>query len=352
VQKESVETQYRRRRFQRAAEGTVVAGRAATGTVRDQFVERAQRYRPELRAHCYRLLGAFVDAEDAVQETYLRAWRSYDRFEARASERTWLYRIATNTCLSARAHASRRVLPSGLGAPSADPSAPPGRPDRETPWLQPFPGPPAGTEADDPATIVSSRDSLRLALIAALQYLPPRQRSVLLLREVMQFSADEVATMLDMSVPAVKSALQRARARIDQLRPTEDELAGPTDAEQRELLAGYISAFENSDAAALERLLRKDATLEAPPLRTWYAGIRHCMPYLATHVLGSPGHWRMLPTHANGQPAVAAYTRSSTGGYLPYGIVVLDSNRHGIERITAFGDPALVGAFGFPMRLT
>jgi RNA polymerase sigma-70 factor (ECF subfamily) len=322
-----------------------------TDTIRREFAERAQRFRPELRAHCYRLLGSFVDAEDAVQETFVRAWRSYDRFEARASERTWLYRIATNTCLSAREHPSRRVLPSGLGGPSDDPALPPGRPDFETTWLQPFPDPSVDSSADDPATIVTSRESLRLALIAALQYLPPRQRAVLLLREVMQFSTAEVATMLDVSVPAVKSALQRARVRLDQLTPNEDDLTAPTDAQQRELLAGYISAFENSDPAALERLLRKDATLEAPPLRTWYAGIRHCMPYMAAHVLGSPGHWRMLPTHANGQPAVAAYTRLSDDSYQPYGIVVLDTSREGITRITAFGDPMLIAAFGLPVQL-
>src|SRR4051812_10458707 len=161
-----------------------------TDPVSEEFIGRAQRYRPELLAYCYRLLGSIVDAEDAVQETYVRAWRSYDRFEARASERTWLYRIATNTCLSAREHSSRRVLPSGLGGPSDEPTLPPGRSDLETAWLQPFPDRTVDSGADDPATIATSRESLRLALIAALQYLPPRQRAVLLLRDVMQFSAD------------------------------------------------------------------------------------------------------------------------------------------------------------------
>jgi RNA polymerase sigma-70 factor (ECF subfamily) len=313
-------------------------------------VERAERFRPELRAHCYRLLGSFVDAEDAVQETYLRAWRSYDRFKARASERTWLYRIATNTCLSAREHFSRRVLPSGLGGPSEDPTSPPGPSDLETAWLQPFPDRTLDSAPDDPATIATSRESLRLALIAALQYLPPRQRAVLLLREVMQFSAEEVAAMLDMTVAAVKSALQRARLRLDQVAPNEESVGAPTDAQQRELLAGYISAFEHADPAALERLLCKEATLEAPPLRTWYAGIRFCMPYMAAHVLGSPGHWRMLPTHANGHPAVAAYTRRSDDSYQPYGIVVLGTRQQGISRIIAFGEPALIPAFDLPMQ--
>lgn len=324
---------------------------ARSRAVRDEFVERAERFRPELRAHCYRLLGSFVDAEDAVQETYVRAWRSYDRFEARSSERTWLYRIATNTCLSARGRSSRRVLPSGLGGPSDDPTAPPGPYDLETAWLQPFPDRMRDAGADDPATIATSRESLRLALIAAMQYLPPRQRAVLLLREVMQFSAEEVAAMLDMTVAGVKSALQRARLRLEQVAPNEERVEAPTDAQQRELLAAYISAFEHADPAALERLLCKEATLEAPPLRTWYAGIRYCMPYMATHVLGSPGHWRMLPTHANGQPAVAAYTRSSDDSYQPYGIVVLETRREGVSGITAFGEPALVPAFGLPIQL-
>ena len=323
---------------------------ARSRAVRDEFVERAERFRPELRAHCYRLLGSFVDAEDAVQETYVRAWRSYDRFEARASERTWLYRIATNTCLSALEHSSRRVLPSGLGGPSDDPASAPGASDLETPWLQPFPDRTLDSGADDPATIATSRESLRLALIAALQYLPPRQRAVLLLREVMQFFAQDVASMLDMTVAAVKSALQRARMRLDQAAPKEDRVEALTDQQQRRLLAGYIAAFENADPAALERLLCQDATLEAPPLRTWYAGVRYCMPYMAARVLGSPGHWRMLPTHANGHPAVAAYTRTSDGSYQPYGIVVLDTRQQGIARITAFGDPALIAAFGLPMQ--
>jgi RNA polymerase sigma-70 factor (ECF subfamily) len=242
------------------------------------------------------------------------------------------------------------VLPSGLGGPSDDPTLPPGRSDLDTAWLQPFPDRTVDSGADDPATIATSRESLRLALIAALQYLPPRQRAVLLLREVMQFSADEVAAMLGMTVAAVKSALQRARTRLDQVAPNEDRVEAPTDEQQRELLAGYIAAFENADPAALERLLCKDATLEAPPLRTWYAGIRYCMPYIAAHVLGSPGHWRMLPTRANGQPAVAAYTRTSHDSFQPYGIVVLETRQQGISRITAFGDPVLIAAFGLPTQ--
>jgi RNA polymerase sigma-70 factor (ECF subfamily) len=270
------------------------------GTAPDSegFIRRAERYRPELLAHCYRMLGSLVDAEDAVQETYVRAWRGFGAFEARASERTWLYQIATNTCLTALKHHSRRVLPSGLGAPSDDPSAPPASPGHGVRWLQPIPDALVSSEADDPATIVATRDSIRLALIASLQYLPARQRAVLILREVLAWPAAEVAELLDISVPAVKSALQRARARLAEVAPVADRLTA-----------------------------------------------------MATHVLGSPGHWRMLPASANGEPAVAAYYRGTDGTYLPYGIVVLTATAEGIARITAFGDPDLITRFGFPALL-
>ena len=322
------------------------AARAASPS--DEFIRRTDRYRPELLAHCYRMLGSLVDAEDAVQETYVRAWRSFGSFEARSSERTWLYRIATNTCLTALQHHSRRVLPSGLGAPSGDPSAPPDTADPAVAWLQPVPDAMISPDANDPAAIAATRDSVRLALIVSLQYLPSRQRAVLLLRDVLALSATEVAELLGMSVAAVKSALQRARARLGEVAPAADHVTELTAPEHRELLNRYIAAFQNADAAALERLLREDATLEAPPLRTWYAGIRFCMPFMARHVLGSPGHWRMLPTSANGQPAVAAYYRGGDGGYRPYGIVVLTVTASGISRITSFGDPEMVTAFGFP----
>ena len=314
----------------------------------DEFIRRAERYRRELLAHCYRMLGSLADAEDAVQETYVRAWRSFGSFEAQSSERTWLYRIATNTCLTARQHHSRRVLPAGLGAPSADPSAPPGPSDPAVAWLQPIPDAMISPDANDPAAIVVTRDTVRLALIASLQHLPSRQRAVLILRDVLAWPAAEVAELLGMSVAAVKSTLQRARGRLGEVAPAADHVPELTEPEHRELLSRYIAAFQDADAAALERLLRQDATLEAPPLRNWYAGIRYCMPYMARHVLGSPGHWRMRPTSANGQPAVAAWYRGPDGAYLPYGIVVLTATAEGISRITSFGFPELVGAFGFP----
>ena len=322
--------------------------RAETPSASDEFIRRTERYRPELLAHCYRMLGSPTDAEDAVQETFVRAWRSFDSFEARSSERTWLYRIATNTCLTALQHHSRRVLPSGLGGPADDPSVPPTSADLSVAWLQPIPDALVSSDADDPATIAVTRDSIRLALIASLQYLPGRQRAVLILREVLAWPAAEVAEVLGMSVAAVKSALQRARARLAEVSPNAEHVEPLTEPEHRELLDRYIAAFEHADAAGLERLLRQDAILEAPPLRNWYSGIRFCLPYMATYVIGSPGHWRMLPTSANGEPAVAAYYRGADGAYVPYGIVVLTATNEGISRITSFGDPELVTAFGFP----
>ncbi|HEY7881054.1 MAG TPA: RNA polymerase subunit sigma-70, partial [Streptosporangiaceae bacterium] len=212
----------------------------------------------------YRMLGSLADAEDAVQETYLRAWRSYGAFEARSSERTWLYRIATNTCLTSLAHHSRRVLPSGLGAPSDDPSAPPGPPDHAVRWLQPISDTQAGMDENDPATIVAGRESVRLALIVSLQYLPPRQRAVLILREVLAWSAAEVGELLGMSVPAVKSALQRARARLGEVAPSADQPISLAEPEQRELVEKYIAAFEAADPAALERRHHRDHRLRRP----------------------------------------------------------------------------------------
>src|ERR1700733_4742577 len=225
-------------------------------TVTDaEFTDLTEPFRRELFAHCYRMLGSVQDAEDLVQETYLRAWRSYGGFEGRSSVRTWLYQIATNTCLTARQHRARRALPSGLGGPGEDHDA-----GSDFDWLQPMPDALVTGEAEDPAVIAVARDSLRLALIASFQYLPPRQRAVLLLREVLAFPASDVARMLGTTTVAVKSALQRARARLSEGAPA--QVAEPSGPAARAVLDQYIAAFENADAAALERLLRRDAVLE------------------------------------------------------------------------------------------
>jgi RNA polymerase sigma-70 factor, ECF subfamily len=309
------------------------------------FVADTEPFRRELLAHCYRMLGSIQDAEDLVQETYLRAWRSYGGFEGRSSVRTWLYQIATNRCLTELAKRSRRMLPSGLYAPEQDPGAYPEGAGTEVNWLQPAPDAMVTPDSADPAAIVTAREGLRLALIASLQFLPPRQRAILVLRDVLAFPATEVAVMLGTTTPSVKSALQRARARLKELDPAADQIAEPTESQARALLERYITAFENSDAAALERLLLADATIEAPPLRTWFTGRTTCVPFLRNHVLGSPGDWRMLATSANGQPAATAYTRDQHGNYQPYGICVLTVTGEGISHIRSFADPSLVTLF-------
>ena len=312
------------------------------------FVRDTEPFRRELFAHCYRMLGSVHDAEDVVQETYLRAWRSHSGFEGRSSMRTWLYQIATNACLTALSKRGRRLLPSGLYGPEQDPGQAPAEAGPEVSWLQPVPDAMVMPDSADPAAIVAAREGVRLALIASLQYLPPRQRAVLVLRDVLAFSAAEVAVMLGTTTASVKSALQRARDRLKEVAPAADQIAEPTAPQARALLDQYIAAFENADAAALERLLLADATLEATPLRTWFAGRKTCVPYLRDHVLGSPGDWRMLATSANGQPAAADYVRDEDGIYRPYGIVVLTVTSEGISRIVSFGDPGLLPVFGFP----
>jgi RNA polymerase sigma-70 factor (ECF subfamily) len=309
------------------------------------FVADTEPFRRELLAHCYRMLGSIQDAEDLVQETYLRAWRSYGDFEGRSSVRAWLYQIATNRCLTELAKRSRRVLPSGLSAPEQDPTVDPEGAGTEVNWLQPAPDAMVTPDSADPAVVVTAREGLRLALIASLQFLPPRQRAILVLRDVLAFPAAEVAVMLGTTTVSVKSALQRARARLRELAPAADQLAEPTEVRARALLDQYIAAFENADAAALERLLVADATIEAPPLRTWFAGRGTCVPFLRDYVLGSPGDWRMRPTRANGQPAAVAYMRDQHGNYQPYGICVLTVTGHGIGQIRSFADPSLVTLF-------
>jgi RNA polymerase sigma-70 factor, ECF subfamily len=317
--------------------------------VRDSsaFIQDTEPLRRELFAHCYRMLGSVQDAEDLVQETYLRAWRSYGGFEGRSSVRTWLYRIATNGCLTALARRDRRVLPSGRYDPEPDPDAPPEPADPDVAWLEPVPDALVTPESADPAVIVAAREGLRLALIASLQYLPPRQRAVLVLRDVLEFPAAEVAVMLGSTIASVKSALQRARARLAEVSPAADQITEPGWPEARALLDQYIAAFENADAGALERLLVHDAVLEAPPLRTWFAGRRTCVPFLRKHVLGTPGEWRMLATTANGQPAAATYSRDRTGKLQPYGICVLTVTSAGISRVSSFGDASLLPVFGY-----
>ncbi len=313
-----------------------------------EFVRATAPFRRELIAHCYRMLGSIQDAEDVVQETYLRAWQSYGRFEGRSSVRTWLYQIATNRCITEMAKRTRRTLPSRMSDPEPNPNAHLQDAGPEVRWLQPAPDALTLGETADPAAIVAEREGVRLAVIASLQHLPPRQRAVLVLRDVLAFPAAEVADMLGTTTASVKSTLQRARARAAEIGLHDAPINEPTDPRARALLDQYIEAFQNADSSALERLLLDEVTLEATPLRTWFAGLSTCLPFLRDHLLGPPGHWRMLPTSANGQPAAAAYTRDPHGAYQPYGICVLTVASEGILRITSFGEPRLVTTFGFP----
>ena len=309
----------------------------------DEFVRGTEPFRRELLAHCYRMLGSVDEAEDAVQDAYLRAWRSYDTFEGRSSVRAWLYRIATNVCLTALDQRGRRALPSGLGGPADDPDAAIAPAGPGIMWLEPVPDAMVTPESEDPGAIVAAREWLRLALIASLQYLPARQRAVLLLREVHGFPAAEVAGMLGTSTAAVKSTLQRARARLDEVGPAPGRVIEPTDPHARELLSQYIAGFENADTAALEKALRADAAIEMVGTRTWFSGRATCLRYLA-HVIGSAGDWRMTPTLANGQPAAVARYRGGA-----YGLGVLTVTPAGIARITVFGGgPGLAARFSFP----
>lgn len=313
----------------------------AAHPVDDDFLRLADPFRRELLAHCYRMLGSVHDAEDLVQETYLRAWRSYGRFEGRSSLRTWLHRIATTTCLTALEQRNRRPLPTGLGGPSADPAGE--LVERsELPWLEPVP------TSDDPAEVAVSRASVRLAFIAALQHLPPRQRAVLILRDVLLWRAAEVAEAVGTTTAAVNSILQRARAQLHELAPSEDEIIEPTTSDQRELLDRYVAAFENKDIGAIEELFTADAVWEMPPFTAWYRGPADIGRLVTTHCPGGPGDLRLVAAEANGQPAFAMYLRGDDGDFRPLQLHVLTVCPAGVSRVTAFLDVRLFAAFGLP----
>jgi len=327
----------------------MLAGGSAAA-IGDEFARLADPYRNELLAHCYRMLGSVHDAEDQVQETLLRAWRAYGDFEGRSSMRTWLHRIATNTCLRALENRSRRPLPSGLGEPAEDPDGPVPVPHLDVPWLQPFPDALAGGGANDPAAVVTTRASMRLALIAALQYLPPRQRAVLILRDVLGWHAAEAAALLGVSTAAANSALQRARAQIASLAPAEDDIVEPADPTVKDLVGRYAAAFETADVDGLTELLRADAVLEMPPMAVWFAGRDLVSRFLRRRVLVRPGEFALRPLRANGQPAFAAYSLDAAGAYEPHAIQVLTVTASGISRIVSFNDGGLFPVFGLPHR--
>jgi len=318
-------------------------------TVSEDFTSATGRFRGELLAHCYRMLGSAEEAEDMVQETYLRAWRSYAGFEGRSSVRTWLYRIATNACLTALERRGRRPLPSGLGAPSGDPETPVVA-GPEMPWLQPLPGALLAAERADPASVTASRAGIRLAFVAALQHLSARQRAVLILRDVLEWPAAEVANLLGTTTTAVNSGLRRARAQLAQALPAEDELAEPAEPDRRALLDRFAAALENADVTALAQLLAEDVALEMPPALTWFTGRPAVVAFTASQLLTEPGALRLVPVAANGQPAFAVYRRESGTAYHAHALQVLTVTATGIARIVAFTDPGLFASFGLPAR--
>ena len=312
-------------------------------------MEQAAPYRAELIAHCYRMLGSVHDAEDLVQETYLRGWRGYAAFEQRAALRTWLYRIATTACLRALENRARRVLPAGLGDGSIDPDTSLEGNGRARDWLEPIPD---ALMFETPEDAVTARQSVRLAVMTALQELPVRQRAVLILRDVVQFSAAEVAELLETTPAAVNSSLQRARAHLAEVSPTEESSVEPDDAERRELLDRYCAAFENADMAALTALLQADVKLEMPPLPIWFTGRDTVVRFLVARAFTTAGDMVLIPTAANGQPAVAEYRRSADHVMRAHSIHVLTASVSGgavgIAALTVFLDPALFTAFGLP----
>jgi RNA polymerase sigma-70 factor (ECF subfamily) len=304
---------------------------------KDAFLADAQRYRRELMAHCYRMTGSLHDAEDLVQETYLRAWKSYEGFQGRSSVRTWLYRIATNTCLTALDGRQRRPLPSGLGAPSSDPTADIAE-SAEVTWLEPLPDSPR-EHPSDPSVIVESRDAVRLAFVAALQHLSPRQRAVLVMREVLQWKAAEVGEAIGVSTAAVNSLLQRARAQIDAVQPSQDDPPAPPESpEAQDLLSRYIDAFETYDMDKLVELFTADAIFEMPPFDGWYQGPEDIVTLSKVHCPAEgTGDMRFLRTTANGQPAAALYMLNrETGRHEEFQLHVLEVRPGGVAHVVAF----------------
>jgi RNA polymerase sigma-70 factor (ECF subfamily) len=311
---------------------------------------RLEEYRAELTAYAYRMLGSASEAEDAVQETLLRAWRGFDGFEGRSALRSWLYRIATNVCLDMLDGRRRRALPVDLGpAQSAD--APLPDPLPENTWIQPMPDERVLPEAGDPADVAVARDTIRLAFVAALQHLPPRQRAVLILREVLRWRATEVADLLETSVPAVNSTLQRARSSLASSHVTSGDPIAPMDDAQRALLERYVDAFERYDMDSLTRLLREDATWSMPPYDLWLQTHEDIRSWCLGPGIGCVGS-RLVPTVANGSPAFGQYRPSPEGGHRPWSLQVLELSRGEISGITFFLDTdTLFPLFGLPPRL-
>jgi len=309
-----------------------------------------EAHRVELTAYCYRMLGSAFEAEDAVQETLLRAWRSLDRFEGRAALRSWLYRIATNVCIDMASARQRRARPIDLGpASTADAGLAPALP--ESAWLEPIPDGRVLPSGGDPAEVAVARESIRLAFVAALQHLPPRQRAVLILREVLRWKADEVAELLGTTVASVNSALQRARSTLAASDLRDTDPADPVDEQQQALLARYVDAFERYDLDALTALLYEDATWSMPPYELWLQTHDDIQRWCLGPGIGCRGS-RLVATMANGYPAFGQYKPAPDGGYEPWSLQVVEISGDRISGITFFLDTArFFPMFGLPPRL-
>jgi RNA polymerase sigma-70 factor, ECF subfamily len=323
--------------------------RVSDGAAEVPIEARLEAHRRELTGYCYRMLGSMFEAEDAVQDTMVRAWRGHDRFEGRASLRSWLYRIATNVCLDVLGGAQRRVRPMDLGPAGSGFATDPGQPRPDKIWVGPVPDDRVLPECCDPADLVAARESIRLAFVAALQHLPARQRAVLILREVLAWSAHEVADLLGTSVPSVNSALQRARATLAAADP---DGGRSLDGDDKALLEKYVRAFEAYDLDALTALLHSDATLNMPPLPLWLQGHADISAWMGGTGGGCRGS-RLVPVAANGLPAFAQYRpRADGAGHDPWALIVLETSAGRISRVTNFLDTArLFPLFGLPAGL-
>jgi RNA polymerase sigma-70 factor, ECF subfamily len=326
----------------------VMAGGEAHVTTSSEIPELEQ-HRRELTAYCYRMLGSGFEAEDAVQETLMRAWRGLDRFEGRSALRSWLYRIATNVCIDMAGSRQRRARPMDLG-PAAENATHPGPALPEVTWLEPVPDGALLPEGD-PADVAVARETIRLAFVAALQHLPPRQRAVLVLREVLRWPASEVAELLDTSVASVNSALQRARSTLAANAVAETDVHDVLDEQQQELLRRYVEAFERYDLDALTALLHADASQSMPPYALWLRGHEQIRRWYLGTGIGCRGS-RLVPTVANGTPAFGQYRPSPSGGYEPWALQVVEIVDGRIVGLNAFLDTArLFPRFGLPPRL-
>lgn len=318
----------------------------------ETFLAQAEPLRRELLAHCYRMVGSVQDAEDLVQETYLRAWRSFHGFENRSSVRTWMYRIATNTCLTALEGRDRRPLPTGLGQPASDPANDLHQ-RTEVPWLEPLPDDVMWSNAEpDPGEVAAGRDSVRLALVAALQHLTAQQRAVVLLCDVLAWRAAEAAEALGLSVASVNSSLQRARAHLAKAAEQEPTPLDEDDPRARALLAEYVRAFEEYDMDRLVATLTSEAVWEMPPFLDWFEGGEDIAGLIVHHCpANGPGDMRLVPARANGQVVLGLYMRGKDGVHRAFNLHMPVVTQDGVARVTAWFDTDLFRRVGLPDEL-